>query len=137
MNGNSRPSFDLFSLRKELLEKDGMDILLGNFFLESDENELWELLRRTLIAIRLNIREQPAQEESVIRSIEHLYALTRFIQINRRFPSKREQGSLLSGEIDKSLTMSRILDLESNSPKSQSLRRRQREAALKNTVGIE
>lgn len=58
------------------------------------EEDLWNLIREILLALRSKVADTK-KETSCVKAIEYLYALVRFIEISRRFPSKSEQGGLL------------------------------------------
>lgn len=140
MRQEREKSRSLWELRKELGEVDSTDDLLADFLLVADEWELYELLRRIILALRMRVAGSEPKDEGPspeVRALEILYTLIRFIQQYDRFPNRKEQALLLSGSTGEVLSeMSDLLREQESSPKSRTLRRRQRQRELRNTVGV-
>lgn len=81
--------------QRALLEKLRMISMqdIAAMLCQAPEDDLWSLIRDTLLAIRVNVVKTEV-ETPYVRAIEYLYALTRFVEISRRYPFKEEQGHL-------------------------------------------
>ena len=99
------------------------------------EEDVWELVRDSLISIRSRVA--PASAESpYARAIDYLYTLLRFVEVAKRFPTKKEQGKLfeeLGSELisDDQLVvrMVTLLRQASEHPKSREAIRQLRESS--------
>jgi hypothetical protein len=134
-DGKQGKRYSLFGLRKELEGKETSEIL-ADFLLVSDRAELYEMLRWSIIALRFRLANDFDPEGSEVKAMDILYSLVRFIQSLKRFPSRKEQADLLSAGIGLK-PFSELLRDEDSSPKGRGLRRRQREARDRNSVGID
>ena len=57
------------------------------------EEDRWDLMRDLLLSIRTEVATQ-GNESPLGRAIDYLYILLRFVEISKRFPTKKEQGEL-------------------------------------------
>jgi hypothetical protein len=121
-----------------------IDIGLENLFLDCDEFELWYLLRGIIIALRLQVffdlqdtlSELGQGTPKILRGLDLLYSVSRFIQSERRFPLMKEWNIIYSNlSHNVGLDMAKLLRKESDSAKSKSARKRQKQTATRKSIG--